>query len=112
MWLALDVLEIFRSSVDLFATNRLAELTPESFYYRETEGCRLSKAARPLFYREWAILAGEGVGDGEDSEWGWTGGLHWNRLYCTHRKPGSSLCPDISTRQAPSTLINITALTP
>lgn len=53
--LALDVLEIFRSSVDLFALNLLAELTPESFYYRETEGCRLSKAARPLFYREWAI---------------------------------------------------------
>ena len=53
--LALDVLEIFRSGVDLFALNLLAELTPESFYYREAEGCRLSKAARPLFYREWAI---------------------------------------------------------
>ena len=53
--LALDVLEIFRSGVDLFALNLLAELTPESFYYRESEGCRLSKAARPLFYREWAI---------------------------------------------------------
>jgi CRISPR-associated protein Cas1 len=49
------VLEIFRSGVDLFALNLLAELTPESFYYREAEGCRLSKAARPLFYREWAI---------------------------------------------------------
>lgn len=53
--LALDVLEIFRSGVDLFALKLLAELAPESFYYRETEGCRLGKAARPVFYREWAI---------------------------------------------------------
>lgn len=53
--LALDVLEIFRSGVDLFALNLLPALTPESFYYRETEGCRLNKAARPVFYREWAI---------------------------------------------------------
>lgn len=53
--LALDVLEIFRSGVDLFALNVLAIMTPEHFYYREKEGCRLSKEARQIFYREWAI---------------------------------------------------------
>lgn len=53
--LALDVLEIFRSGVDLFALNLLGELTPEAFYYRAEEGCRLNKTARPVFYREWAI---------------------------------------------------------
>jgi CRISPR-associated protein Cas1 len=56
--LALDVLEIFRASVDAFVLEWLAATPLEqgSFYYREEEGCRLSKEARPLFYGAWATF--------------------------------------------------------
>ncbi|MFZ1342878.1 CRISPR-associated endonuclease Cas1 [Thiothrix eikelboomii] len=54
--LALDVLEIFRSGVDVFALGLLSELNPDEFYYREQEGCRLSKVARPVFYQDWAVF--------------------------------------------------------
>ena len=54
--LVLDFIEIFRSGVDSFALQWLAEasLDDSSFYYREKEGCRLSKAARPLFFKAWS----------------------------------------------------------
>lgn len=54
--LVLDFVEIFRSGVDSFALEWLAEapLDETSFYYREQEGCRLSKAARPQFFKAWS----------------------------------------------------------
>ncbi len=53
--LALDFAEIFRSGVDCFVLALLhsEKLSYDSFYYRKTEGCRLSKAARPIFYQHW-----------------------------------------------------------
>lgn len=54
--LPLDMLETFRASVDSFVLEWLqrTSLDKSSFYYREEEGCRLSKATRPLFYGAWA----------------------------------------------------------
>lgn len=54
--LPLDVLETFRASVDTLVLEWLQQtpLDKSSFYYREAEGCRLSKAARPAFYGAWA----------------------------------------------------------
>jgi CRISP-associated protein Cas1 len=54
--LALDFAEIFRSGVDNFVLHWLhsGEVNSNGFYYREKEGCRLSKAARPLFFQSWA----------------------------------------------------------
>ena len=56
--LPLDVLEIFRATVDTLVMQWLHAhpLEKSHFYYRETEGCRLSKATRPLFYAAWAQL--------------------------------------------------------
>lgn len=53
--LMLDVTEIFRAAVDDFMLHWLheTELEEGSFYFRESEGCRLSKSARPLFYQAW-----------------------------------------------------------
>lgn len=54
--LPLDVLEIFRASIDTLVMQWLQRnpLDKAQFYYREMEGCRLSKATRPLFYAAWA----------------------------------------------------------
>ncbi len=54
--LVLDFTEIFRSGVDSFVLKWLAttKLDDSSFYYREQQGCRLSKATRPLFFKAWA----------------------------------------------------------
>jgi CRISPR-associated protein Cas1 len=54
--LMLDFMEIFRSGVDSFVLQWLAEseLDESSFYYREEEGCRLSKQLRPLFFKAWS----------------------------------------------------------
>jgi len=54
--MALDVTEIFRSAVDCFVLQSLAEglFSTDSFYYRSVEGCRLSKQARPCFFQAWA----------------------------------------------------------
>lgn len=54
--LVLDVTEIFRSAVDCFVLTTLAEgvFSPDSFYYRSIDGCRLSKQARPCFFQAWA----------------------------------------------------------
>nr|CAA6830868.1 MAG: CRISPR-associated protein Cas1 [uncultured Thiotrichaceae bacterium] len=53
--LVLDVTEIFRAGVDDFMLRWLhdAELDEGSFYFRDDTGCRLSKVARPLFYKAW-----------------------------------------------------------
>ncbi|WP_020559170.1 CRISPR-associated endonuclease Cas1 [Thiofilum flexile] len=54
--LALDMLETFRANVDTLVLEWLQQtpLDKSSFYYNESEGCRLSKATRPLFYAAWA----------------------------------------------------------
>ncbi|HGG60402.1 MAG TPA: CRISPR-associated endonuclease Cas1 [Gammaproteobacteria bacterium] len=55
--LALDFTEIFRSGIDCFVIQLLTRdqaFDNASFYYRAAEGCRLSKAARPLFFKAWA----------------------------------------------------------
>ena len=54
--LVLDFTEIFRSGVDTFVLRWLNDIPVgrDSFYYREEEGCRLSKAARPVFFDAWA----------------------------------------------------------
>ncbi len=54
--MVLDVLEIFRASVDDFVLDCLAtrDFDDTAFYYRETDGCRLSKSARPIFFAAWA----------------------------------------------------------
>jgi len=54
--LVLDFVEIFRSGVDLLVFELLskAPFGKDSFYYREKEGCRLSKQGRPLFFKAWA----------------------------------------------------------
>lgn len=54
--LPLDFIEIFRTGVDSFVLQWLAETTPDatSFFYREKDGCRLSKAIRPVFFQAWA----------------------------------------------------------
>lgn len=56
--LPLDVLEIFRATVDSLVLQWLQRnpLDKSQFYYRDTEGCRLSKTTRPLFYAAWARL--------------------------------------------------------
>lgn len=56
--LPLDVLETFRATVDTFVLEWLhnTPLDKGSFYYREAEGCRMSKATRPRFYAAWAQL--------------------------------------------------------
>ena len=55
--LPLDVLETFRAAVDTLVLEWLQRtpLDNSSFYYREGEGCRLSKAIRPAFYGAWAM---------------------------------------------------------
>ena len=54
--LVLDFTEIFRPAVDSFSLHWLAttELNKGSFYYREDQGCRLSKETRPLYFKAWA----------------------------------------------------------
>ncbi len=54
--LALDLCEPYRSGVDALVIDLIfgGELTPRNFYYRDQEGCRLSKEARPVFYQAWA----------------------------------------------------------
>ncbi len=54
--LVLDFSEIFRSGVDYFALGLVQGdvLDTQSFYYREADGCRLAKAARPVFFQAWA----------------------------------------------------------
>ncbi len=52
----LDLCEPFRAGVDWLVIDLIltGELRPKDFYYREKEGCRLSKHARPVFYQHWA----------------------------------------------------------
>ncbi len=54
--LVLDYCEPWRSGVDAMVLALIQEgvVRPEDFYYREKEGCRLSKQARPMFYQAWA----------------------------------------------------------
>ena len=54
--LVLDFSECFRAAVDSFVLQLLttSQLTPESFYYRETEGCRMNKDSRSIFFKSWA----------------------------------------------------------
>ena len=54
--LVLDFMEIFRAAADSFVLQWLAEtdLDDSSFYFREKQGCRLSKSTRPLYFGAWA----------------------------------------------------------
>lgn len=54
--LVLDLTEIFRSAVDHFVLGWIHPEGPDQHHwvYREQEGCRLAKAARPAFYAAWA----------------------------------------------------------
>jgi CRISPR-associated protein Cas1 len=54
--LVLDLMEPLRPSVDLVVLG-LADgvLIPTQFAYSARDGCRLTKDARALFYREWAM---------------------------------------------------------
>jgi CRISPR-associated protein Cas1 len=54
--LVLDICEPFRAGVDTLTIDLIFReaFHPQDFYYREQEGCRLSKMARPLFYQYWA----------------------------------------------------------
>ncbi len=52
--LMLDLLEPFRAGVDLFVLGFIDALSPEDFIYHKTQGCRLKKTKRSLFYSKWA----------------------------------------------------------
>lgn len=54
--LALDILEMFRAGADAFVLRWIKDtkLSSDNFYYRKTEGCRMSKVTRPLFFQAWA----------------------------------------------------------
>ncbi len=51
--LALDLCELFRAAVDDFVLDTLEQLSPDQFSRHAREGCRLTKAARPVFYTAW-----------------------------------------------------------
>ncbi|AGA89196.1 CRISPR-associated endonuclease Cas1 [Thioflavicoccus mobilis 8321] len=54
--MVLDLTEPFRSAVDHFVLDWIAVDGPRQadYYYREADGCRLSKTARPGFFQAWA----------------------------------------------------------
>jgi len=54
--MVLDLAEIFRCGVDHFVLSHIDPAGPDQthYYYREAEGCRLSKAGRPRFFGAWA----------------------------------------------------------
>lgn len=54
--MVLDLTELFRAAVDHFVLGWIDPAGPDRshWYYREEEGCRLSKAARPGLYQAWA----------------------------------------------------------
>jgi len=55
--MVLDLTEVFRCGVDHFALSWIdpAGPNPHQWSYREQEGCRLAKEARPAFYSAWAV---------------------------------------------------------
>jgi CRISPR-associated protein Cas1 len=59
--MALDLLEVFRGGVDELVLRWIdpAGADQADFYYRDGQGCRLSKAARPRFYGIWAARRAE-----------------------------------------------------
>ncbi len=72
--MVLDLTEIFRCGVDHFVLGWLPPAGPRQtdWYYRDTEGCRLSKAARPGFFEAWSLVRGRWpypLGDAAQPEW-------------------------------------------
>ena len=72
--MVLDLTEIVRAGVDHFALSHIDPAGPDQadFYYREAEGCRLSKAARPRFYGAWAQRRDDWpypLGNAGDDDW-------------------------------------------
>lgn len=58
--LVLDLMEPLRPSVDLVIIGLLdSVLHPTDFTYSTRDGCRLNKAGRARFYREWAMTRGD-----------------------------------------------------
>lgn len=53
--MVLDLTEVFRAGVDRFVLDHIDPKGPDQthYYYREAEGCRLSKAGRPPFFAAW-----------------------------------------------------------
>jgi len=52
--LMLDLLEPFRSGVDVFSLELLQQLEPSDFSYHKQQGCRLNKKKRGLFFAMWS----------------------------------------------------------
>lgn len=59
--MVLDLTEVFRGGVDDLVLRYIDPAGPKQadWYYRESEGCRLGKAARPRFFGTWAIRRAE-----------------------------------------------------
>lgn len=72
--MVLDLTEVFRGGVDHFVLGWIDPAGPDQshWYYRDEEGCRLSKAARPGFYGAWAAYRNHWpypLGDQTEPEW-------------------------------------------
>jgi len=55
--LSLDLIEPLRPQIDLWSLMLLEQyFTPEDFTYSPSEGCRLNKSARKIYYQQWAEI--------------------------------------------------------
>ena len=52
--LVLDFTELFRGTVDFAMYLLVQQLSPTDFSYHETNGCRLTKQARPIYFKSWS----------------------------------------------------------
>lgn len=72
--MVLDLTEVFRGGVDHFVLGWIDPAGPQQpdWYYRDEEGCRLSKAARPGLYGAWAAYRNQWphpLGDPTEPDW-------------------------------------------
>ncbi len=52
--LVLDFTELFRGAVDFAMYLLIQQLEPDDFNYTKAYGCRLTKAARPVYFKAWS----------------------------------------------------------
>ncbi len=52
--LVLDFTELFRGAVDFAMYLLIQQLEPDDFTYTKADGCRLTKAARPIYFKAWS----------------------------------------------------------